>query len=220
MVHKATDGVPRLINQVCDHALLLACGAGVRRIEPAHVEEAWADLQQLPTPWNAPAAPATNGVIEFGGLDDGPLEVPPIAGTIVAAENTDSAADPSPQATLVATVTEDAGTEDAETFAQLCHIQKLLADVQAEFQPAEMMGPEAEPVLETPHPFGETFAEEEVIADRYAAVGPAEKLPSACGRGAGGEGGVRSTAAKTENVGLIGPHQDGAGDHFDLLDTL
>ncbi len=54
-VHKATDGVPRLINQVCDHVLLLAYGADVRRIEPAHVEEAWADLQQLPTPWNAPA---------------------------------------------------------------------------------------------------------------------------------------------------------------------
>ena len=57
MVHKATDGVPRLINQVCDHVLLLAYAAGIRRIEPAHVEEAWADLQQLPTPWNAPAAP-------------------------------------------------------------------------------------------------------------------------------------------------------------------
>src|SRR5208337_565466 len=47
MVHKATDGVPRLINQVCDHVLLLAYAAGIRRIEPAHVEEAWADLQQL-----------------------------------------------------------------------------------------------------------------------------------------------------------------------------
>ena len=60
MVHKATDGVPRLINQVCDHVMLLAYAAGIRRIEPAHVEEAWADLQQLPTPWNAPPRrPAT-----------------------------------------------------------------------------------------------------------------------------------------------------------------
>ena len=89
MVHKATDGVPRLINQVCDHVMLLAYAAGIRRIEPAHVEEAWADLQQLPTPWNAPAAPSGgDSVIEFGGLDDGPLELPPIAGKIAAAEAT------------------------------------------------------------------------------------------------------------------------------------
>ena len=55
--HKATDGVPRLINQLCDHVMLMAYAAGIRRIEPAHVEEAWADLQQLPTPWNAAVSP-------------------------------------------------------------------------------------------------------------------------------------------------------------------
>ncbi len=93
MVHKATDGVPRLINQVCDHVLLLACAAGVRRIEPAHVEEAWADLQQLPTPWNAPAASTSDSVIEFGGLDDSPLELPPIAGKIAAVEGASPAKD-------------------------------------------------------------------------------------------------------------------------------
>ena len=47
-VHRTTDGVPRLINQVCDHALLLAYVAGRKWIEPSGVEEAWADLQQLP----------------------------------------------------------------------------------------------------------------------------------------------------------------------------
>ncbi len=83
MVHKATGGVPRLINQVCDHVLLLAYAASVRRIEPAHVEEAWADLQQLPTPWSAPSAAATSsGVIEFGGLDDEQADMSPIAGKI------------------------------------------------------------------------------------------------------------------------------------------
>ena len=112
MVHKATDGVPRLINQVCDHVLLLAYAAGIRRIEPAHVEEAWADLQQLPTPWNAPAArpPTGDSVIEFGGLDDGPLELPPIAGKIAAAEETSPAeADAIMQPTLVAETTRRPG---------------------------------------------------------------------------------------------------------------
>ena len=164
MVHKATDGVPRLINQVCDHVLLLAYAAGIRRIEPAHVEEAWADLQQLPTPWNEPAAPANDSVIEFGGLDDNPLEMPSIAGKIAAADDTGPAEAAVMQATLVAEA-----SKDPETFAQLRHIQELLADVRAEFQPAAAAaGPEVELVFETPHPFTETFEEEEVIADRYA----------------------------------------------------
>ena len=102
MVHKATDGVPRLINQVCDHVLLLAYAAGIRRIEPAHVEEAWADLQQLPTPWNEPAAPASDSLIEFGGLDDNPLEMPSIAGKIAAADDTALAEAAVMQPTLVA----------------------------------------------------------------------------------------------------------------------
>ena len=174
MVHKATDGVPRLINQLCDHVMLLAYAAGIRRIEPAHVEEAWADLQQLPTPWNATAAPAqasSDSVIEFGGLDDSPQELPPIAGTIAATEDTSpgrqvaDVADPVMQPTLVAET-----VEDPQTIEQLRHIQKLLADVQAEFQPVATIGPEVELVFETPTPFGETFEEEEVIADRYAAA--------------------------------------------------
>ncbi len=173
MVHKATDGVPRLINQVCDHVLLLAYAAGIRRIEPAHVEEAWADLQQLPTPWNAPAAPTGDSVIEFGGLDDAPSELPPIAGKIATAEDASPAEDPSPQPTLVAET-----TEDPETFEQLRHIQKLLADVQAEFQPVSTIGPEVELVFETPHPFEETFEEEEVIADRFAVPAPVASPPA------------------------------------------
>jgi hypothetical protein len=182
IIHKATDGVPRLINQVCDHVLLLAYAAGIRRIEPAHVEEAWADLQQLPTPWNAPAAPTGESLIEFGGLEDNPLELPPIAGKIAAAkeaspaEDTDPAGAPIAQPTLVAEM-----TEDPETFNQLRHIQKLLADVQAEFQPATAVEPEVELVFDSPHPFAEPFEEEEVITDRYAAaiLPSAASLPAA-----------------------------------------
>ena len=76
-VYRATEGVPRLINQLCDHALLVALSDGRRRLEAAHIEEAWADLQQLPTPWNGdgPAGPTDKpGVIEFGRLDDMPEE--------------------------------------------------------------------------------------------------------------------------------------------------
>ena len=166
VVHQATEGVPRLINQVCDHVLLLADAANIQRIEPAHVGEAWADLQQLPTPWNAPAvpaAPAGDSVIEFGGLDEAPREVPSIAGKIAAADDASPTVGPLMQPALLAE-----STADPEAFEQLCHVQELLADVHADFQPAAVK----EPAFETPHSFGETFEEEEMVVDRYVAVVP------------------------------------------------
>ena len=62
-VYQATDGIPRLINQVCDHALIMACAGGVRQLTAGGIEEAWADLQQLPTPWNASAGCTEPGSI-------------------------------------------------------------------------------------------------------------------------------------------------------------
>jgi type II secretory pathway predicted ATPase ExeA len=72
-IHRASDGVPRLINQVCDHALLLASLGGQPRLSAAAIEEAWADLQQLPTPFRAKSGAAD--VVEFGSLDDGSEEL-------------------------------------------------------------------------------------------------------------------------------------------------
>jgi len=172
MVHKATGGVPRLINQVCDHVLLLAYAAGIKQIEPAHVEEAWADLQQLPTPWSAPVAASTSdgtsdSVIEFGGLEeDAAAEISPIAGKISAASDDDRAEETAAEAALA--IADTSG--DDEESQQLQEIQQLLADVQAEFQPAAPEGPEVELVFDAPHPFEEPFEEEEVIAERYAAA--------------------------------------------------
>ena len=70
-VHKLTDGVPRLINQLCDHALLAAAAQQATMIDQRIVEMAWADLQQLPAPFTAEESVApTSNVIEFGQLDD------------------------------------------------------------------------------------------------------------------------------------------------------
>jgi type II secretory pathway predicted ATPase ExeA len=159
---QATGGVPRLVNQVCDHALLLAYVAGRKAIEPANVEEAWADLQQLPTPWSGGAKSdvADGGVIEFGSLDD-------------SAEATDGA--PSGSATSarvfrVASVEEEeAETGDDEPSEQIHRIEQLLATADDDFQPAGSIGPEIELHFEeTAHPFQEEFEHEEVVSDRYA----------------------------------------------------
>jgi len=67
--------VPRLVNQVCDRALMLADARRLEKIDAAVVQAAWSDLQQLPTPWEAsqeslPHAAAAASVVEFGSLDE------------------------------------------------------------------------------------------------------------------------------------------------------
>jgi type II secretory pathway predicted ATPase ExeA len=178
-VYKATDGVPRLINQVCDHAMVLACAAGLSRIEPAHLEEAWADLQQLPTPFSEPARDAAPGVIEFGGLEDEPAEDEPrgdadadsTRGLLRISPETDEPDQPEPG--------------DLEPDAQIGRIQEIIAEVREEFEStASACTASAPPKVELPldesdHPFRETFAEEEVVADRYVPATARRPLPEA-----------------------------------------
>ncbi len=75
-----TDGVPRLINQICDHALVAAGKSA--RLSPADIETAWREIQRLPTPESLtfsqqpadlvePSVPAEEAsTISFGTLDD------------------------------------------------------------------------------------------------------------------------------------------------------
>jgi type II secretory pathway predicted ATPase ExeA len=160
-VFQATGGVPRLVNQLCDHGMLLAYVAGRRDVLPADVEEAWADLQQLPTPWtsDAKSEPTGGGVIEFGALDD-------------SAETTSEAfasgSSPDSPSLRISPTTEEVEAEFAEPSQQIHRIEQLLAEAD-DFQPAGSIVPEVELHFEEePHPFQETFEHEEVIRDRYA----------------------------------------------------
>jgi hypothetical protein len=71
---EATDGVPRLVNQLCDQTLSLAAERDLTKIDRVLVQTAWADLQQLPMPSEmvddaASPGSAAAGVIEFGSLE-------------------------------------------------------------------------------------------------------------------------------------------------------
>ncbi len=130
-VFTATDGIPRFVNQVCDHALVLAFAGGHEHLEQSGIEEAWSDLQQLPTPWNESEQrndqeeEAECSIIEFGHLDDSEPE----------------------------------------------QARPELGEVDEEFHPAGAIGPETEVVLDdSGDPFGEEFAEEEVLIDRFTAL--------------------------------------------------
>ncbi len=84
-IHACSQGVPRVINQLCDHALLLASLGETKVIDREGIEEAWADLQRLPAPrrhLRTDAAHVSDGVIEFGtleeGLEDAPADYPSV----------------------------------------------------------------------------------------------------------------------------------------------
>lgn len=176
-VYRATDGIARLINQTCDHALVLACAGGVKPIDLPGIEEAWADLQQLPTPWSQeslggvkpleatveePAAPAEMGLkspaatgnermILRPTLQDDVLELVPLA---------------------------PAGADRVAADA-LDVIETQLAEWESEYTPVAKQEPEVELVLGGGRrdPFVEDFVEEEIVVDRYAAADRMRKAP-------------------------------------------
>ena len=52
LIVRASEGVPRCINQLCDHALLLAYVAEQKPVPVETIREALRDLRQLPLHWN------------------------------------------------------------------------------------------------------------------------------------------------------------------------
>ena len=149
-IHRATGGTPRLINQLCDHVLILAATAGQVELDAEHVEEAWADLQQLPAPARRSAVTAggdtEEGIIEFGPLD----------------------------------ATEQAEVDSAEqALSTLDELQEEVDFVQDEEAASDESfettssneTPQVELIFHPAHdPFTEEFAEEELVIDQYASA--------------------------------------------------
>jgi hypothetical protein len=81
-IHELTEGCPRLINQLCDHALILGMTQGEAVISSDLLREAWADLQCFPEAYcqhqkrqSSKSSPSSTSesqwpVIEFGSLDE------------------------------------------------------------------------------------------------------------------------------------------------------
>ncbi len=152
-VFEATDGVPRLVNQLCDRSLVKAGEANRSRIDRATVQAAWADIQQLPAPWETPPPttepPAPLQVVEFGQLDE--LAEPP------------QTAAPSFNELIVASNTDEDDALDVDST------ELDVDEVSAEAVPAEAI--RQEPFVEQPaanNPFMEEFEEEEVVLDNFA----------------------------------------------------
>jgi type II secretory pathway predicted ATPase ExeA len=159
-VHTATEGIPRLINQLCDHALMLAALGGHRQIDAEGIEEAWADLQQLPAPVHRSSGVAQaiggTGSIEFGQLRDEPTVV---AGTI------------GPNMADAAVANLETISQTLDSLRQEPAAGVITGTAADDFSPAAASGTEVELVFHGAHdPFGGQWEEEEVVIDRYASL--------------------------------------------------
>jgi len=76
-IHRHANGCPRLINQLCDQALVLAASVTCRQLTETEIDAAWADLQQIPLVTGRDTVASIDdqnpenhtAVIEFGSLD-------------------------------------------------------------------------------------------------------------------------------------------------------
>ncbi len=181
-VYHATDGIARLVNQVCDRALVLAADAGYRTLERAAIETAWADLQQLPTPWNLPPQHPDLGscddddssnIVEFGPLSE---DATPSPAFCVASTNVldDERND------VVLHDESMIGNDDLEllpidetpTFTKLpVGVVKLATQVIAKQEVTPSIP--RKPVVRraaVADPFGDSFEEEELVIESFATL--------------------------------------------------
>ena len=139
-VHEVSDGCPRLVNQVCEHALIVASTRGATEITENHVREAWDNVQGIPGDWSAPEDSQQDTttlqnddgwtVIEFGQLDEDEQSEP--AGTVYDFENSEGEASDANDAN-------DASAEEAEKMEET--INPAVTSDQPEETSAEFESP-------------------------------------------------------------------------------
>lgn len=152
-VHTATNGIPRLVNQVCDHSFILAIAEGNTRITKEIINEAWSDIQRLPVQWHVLGSETesqNDHVIEFGSLsgeDD--------------AKNETNDSDTSFENTYEVTSVADSQAVSDELPNSPAEL-KIENDPEPEKVEFVFSGPE--------NPFNEPFPEEEMVVDTFTQV--------------------------------------------------
>ncbi|RIK74527.1 MAG: hypothetical protein DCC68_22915 [Planctomycetota bacterium] len=185
-VYRATDGVPRLVNQVCDHALVLAYADGLTDISAELVEQAWADLQQLPAPWSVPepmSSRRSGGAIEFGRLDDDdaafePDEAPSVRFPTERIERRAATDEVALQAARKSSGDDFEDDVDVDSFSAHSSDEDL-HEATGDYEPAAgETQVEMSVAGAAVDPFAEPFAEEVPVVDPYARLAttqPTEK---------------------------------------------
>ncbi len=195
-IAQAADGVPRALNQLCDHTLLLAFVSGQETADASLVDEALEDLRQLPLHWNerkrvvgpldalqrTSADAAEEHVaddaaerFDFDAIADGEMESIEIGGT---AEETSVGE--------YAIAVESAGEEAWMEIEDASELDVPRIDVEDEDEEEELMKPDAAPSVHTgsfagvvplmdDQRTGPVMFEEEMVVDHYAALDAARR---------------------------------------------
>ncbi len=80
-IFRGSDGIPRLIDQLADQALLLASNERERPVSAAMVGRAWCMLQQLPNPWSEPESLAKSLTRSNSSIAPASFQPPPTSPT-------------------------------------------------------------------------------------------------------------------------------------------
>ena len=190
-VFAATDGVPRLVNQLCDLALVQAGESGRKRVGPTEIAAAWRDIQRLPvpsfghaidrTPPMTDARPTAEGM---PGDGDHGRAVPGLHGAIVEfgsfdADLSEEQGEPASVGGggLDAGMAFDDGFDDAAEDEDGAIPAPTRAPAGRDRAPAATgnpwSGPEVELVFDgVDDPFAEYFADAERVVERYVVRGP------------------------------------------------
>lgn len=170
-VFQATDGIPRLINQVCDQALLLTAQSQQPLVTPKQIEAAWIELQQIPAPWNIEEKSSSSpSEIEFGELGDfDNAKIPDIG--------------PPPSNSIFGFASdEESGLVQLPSPTEVSPEHDIL-DLTLDSEEPEVAAMEEDlaPLTSENNPFEESFAEEVVILNQFTSIGqsvPTPKHPS------------------------------------------
>ena len=170
-VYAATDGVPRLINQLCDHSLVMAAANSCKPATSTTIQEAWTDLQQLPAPNfetdSLPIEKTDNSFIEFGSLDEAELNAPDAPKATAEPIPGQSISDRNSTLSSYIDATEEMEKQNNLELTESPSKPKLKIQHGPIHNESEFVDSNEVP---TNNPFAEPFAEEEVIIDRFVSL--------------------------------------------------
>ena len=166
-VFQATDGIPRLINQVCDQALLLTAQSQQPLVTPKQIEAAWIELQQIPAPWNIEEKSSSSpSEIEFGELGDfDNAQIPDIG--------------PPPSNSIFGFASDiESGLVQRPSPTEVSPEHDAL-DLTSDAVEPETVAMEGDlpPSTSVNNPFEESFAEEVVILNQFTSIGQSSPTP-------------------------------------------
>ncbi len=160
-IHKISEGIQRVVCQVCDTALQMAAERDEAKINGDLIQLAWCELHQLPLPESRPESLAKHdedspGIVEFGSLDDEPGQ--PRQRTT----STKPAVAQHPAMATIDAGNDDDGADDSESTIN--DLLQQLHDIEARELPVDKEPPRRmEP--DSSQLFGETFEQDEPVVD-------------------------------------------------------